>query len=131
MENDLIRWLMNWAFDHGIAVILTSKIKKDLPHCASASKKTVLINLNYGNWKEIPFALAHEIGHIVDEDKGTRYYSSATLHDKAEYRANTFGVRLLCTYCQVNDIHINNAIKFCEVFGVPSNLDYIVVSALT
>lgn len=131
MENNLVQWLMNWAFDHGISVTMTSEIKKDLPHCASAAKKAVVINLNYGNREEMPFALAHEIGHVVDDDSGVRYYSSATLHDKAEYRANVFGIQLIQQYCDHEDIHISNAVKFCEVFGVPSRLDYIVALNLS
>lgn len=131
MENNLVQWLMNWAFDHGISVTMTSEIKKDLPHCASAAKKAVVINMNYGNSGEIPFALAHEIGHIVDDDSGIRYYDSATLHDKAEYRANVFGIQLIQQYCKHEDIHISNAVKFCEVFGVPSRLDYIVALNLS
>lgn len=131
MENNLVQWLMNWAFDHGISVTMTSEIKKDLPHCASAAKKAVVINMNYGNKNEIPFALAHEIGHVVDDDPGVRYYSSATLHDKAEYRANVFGIQLIQQYCDHEDIHVSNAVKFCEVFGVPSRLDYIVALNLS
>lgn len=131
MENNLVQWLMNWAFDHGISVTMTSEIRKDLPHCASAAKKAVVINMNYGNKEEIPFALAHEIGHVVDNDPGIRYYSSATLHDKAEYRANYFGIQLIQQYCDHEDIHISNAVKFCEVFGVPSRLDYIVALNLS
>lgn len=131
MENNLVQWLMNWAFDHGISVTMTSEIKKDLPHCASAAKKAVVINMNYGNSDEIPFALAHEIGHVVDDDPGVRYYNSATLHDKAEYRANCFGIQLIQQYCDHEDIHVINAVKFCEVFGVPSRLDYIVALELS
>lgn len=131
MGNDLVQWLMNWAFDHGISVTMISEIKKDLPHCASAAKKAVLINLNYGKQREIPFALAHEIGHVVDDDSGIRYYQSATLHDKAEYRANCFGIRLLKKYCQVNDIHIDNPVHFCERFEVPNQLDYVVAVELS
>lgn len=122
MENNLVQWLMNWAFDHGISVTMTSEIKKDLPHCASAAKKAVVINMNYGNKNEIPFALAHEIGHVVDDDPGVRYYSSATLHDKAEYRANQFAIKLLKQYCQVNDINCDNQVDFYRRFGIPERL---------
>lgn len=126
MENDLVQWLMNWAFDHGISVTFNPYLPPSLPHCASAAKRKVLMNWKYGNPDEIPFALAHEIGHIVDDDPGTRYYKSATLHDKAEYRANLFGISLLKQYCIAHDISINSAIKFCEVFGIPEKLDYVV-----
>ena len=126
MENDLVQWLMNWAFDHGISVTFNQYLPSSLPHCASAAKRKVLMNWKYGNPDEIPFALAHEIGHVVDDDPGIRYYKSAILHDKAEYRANLFGIHLLKRYCAAHDISIDSTIKFCEVFGVPQKLDYIV-----
>ena len=126
MENNLVQWLMNWAFDRGISVTFSPYLPSSLPHCASASKRKVLMNWKYGNPDEIPFALAHEIGHVVDDDPGIRYYKSATLHDKAEYRANLFGISLLKQYCIAHDISINSAIKFCEVFGIPEKLDYVV-----
>lgn len=125
MENDLVQWLMNWAFDHGISVTFNPYLPPSLPHCASAAKRKILMNWKYGNPNEIPFALAHEIGHIVDDDPGVRYYTCATIHDKAEYRANTFGIRLLKQYCTNHDIHIDCSVKFCEVFGIPTRLDYI------
>lgn len=125
MENSLVQWLMNWAFDHGISVTFTSEVRKDLPHCAIAEKRSVLINMNYGDHDQIPFALAHEIGHVMDNDLGVRYYSSATLHSKAEYRANLFGIHLLKEYCVAHDVKIDNPVKFCELFGVPMQLDYI------
>ncbi|WP_283582888.1 ImmA/IrrE family metallo-endopeptidase [Limosilactobacillus difficilis] len=130
MEN-LINWLLNYAFDHGIGYVLTDELPSSIPHTASAKHRMILINKHYGNPQEMPFAIAHEIGHVMDGDLGIRYYCSAIIHDKAEYRANVFGIQLIQQYCDHEDIHISNAVKFCEVFGVPSRLDYIVALNLS
>lgn len=121
MEN-LINWLLNYAFDHGIGYVLTDELPSSIPHTASAKRRMILINKHYGNPQEIPFAIAHEIGHVVDGDPGIRYYCSATIHDKDEYRANQFAIKLLKQYCQANDIDCDNQVDFYRRFGIPEKL---------
>lgn len=121
MEN-LINWLLNYAFDHGIGYVLTNKLPSSIPHTASAKRRMILINKHYGNPQEMPFAIAHEIGHVMDGDSGIRYYCSTTIHDKAEYRANQFAIKLLKQYCQDNDIDCDNQVDFYRRFGIPEKL---------
>lgn len=130
MENDLIRWLINWAFDHDIGVTITSDLPADLPHCASAKRRSILINRNYGNPAELPFAFAHELGHVLNGDDGIRYYQSASVHNKCEYQANLAGIRLLLKYCRTNDISVDNPVSFCERFGIPSEYEYVVALSM-
>lgn len=121
MEN-LINWLLNYAFDHGIGYVLTDELPSSIPHTASAKRRMILINKHYGNQQEIPFAIAHEIGHVMDGDLGIRYYCSAIIHDKDEHRANQFVIKLLKQYCQVNDINCDNQVDFYRRFGIPERL---------
>lgn len=127
MENDLIRWLINWAFDHDIGVTITSDLPADFPSSASSRQRKILFNTNWQNKNELPFILAHEIGHLLDHDEGINYYSSATIHNKTEYQANCTAIDLLLQYCQRNDMDVDNPISFCECFGVPIELEYVVV----
>lgn len=110
--NELLTYLINYAFDRGISTKLTDELPALVPHSASAKRKSILINLNYGNRKELPFAVAHEIGHVMDGDSGIRYYKSPTIHNKAEYRASTYAVNLLINYCQLQDINCSNPVRF-------------------
>lgn len=82
--------------------------------------------MNWRNKWEVPFSFAHELGHLINHDEGVNYYHSPTVHTKTEYRANCTAIDILLSYCYDNDIEINNPIVFCEQFGIPFNLEYIV-----
>lgn len=82
--------------------------------------------MNWRNKWEVPFSFAHELGHLINHDEGVNYYHSVTVHTKTEYRANCTAIDILLSYCYDNDIEIDNPIVFCEQFGIPFNLEYIV-----
>lgn len=66
--NNLLKWLMNYALAHHIGVSFTHELPPYAPP-TSFSKPGKLILMN-GNWKpmtEIPYSLAHEIGHVMLE----------------------------------------------------------------
>lgn len=122
--NDLITFLINYGFDRGISSTLTEKLAPDFPSCAYGHK--VLINMNWHNEWEIPFSFAHELGHLINHDPGINYYHSPTVHMKSEFEANKTAIDILINYCQKNDLQFYNSIKFCDVLGVPTELEYIV-----
>lgn len=127
--NDLIEWLVNYAFDHNIGCILTRGLKPETPSASYGDKRLVIINMNWKNHNEIPFSFAHEIGHILNGDKGIHQFT-ATASSKEEYRANIAGIHLLDLYCQNHDLAITNPLQFCELFGIPEWLDYIVANQI-
>lgn len=114
--------------DHGISCCLTHELSPFSPSCANTQQKMVIVNTAWHNQQEIPFIFAHEIGHILNNDKGISYYQSATIHTKTEYQANLKAIELLAEYCRFHDVAINNPVRFCEDFGIPSRLDYLVAS---
>lgn len=124
--SDLITYLINYTFDHGIGVVLTHQLPAQFPSSASAGERKILVNLNWQKQTEIPFIIAHEIGHLVNGDSGVNYYSSATIRNKSEAAANSFAIGLLMEYCQAQGLTVNNPVTFCERFGVPASLDYLV-----
>lgn len=128
--NDIMTYLINYALDHGISCMVCPDLPSHIPHSASAKNRKILINPNYGSLNELPFATAHELGHVLNGDTGIRYYQSASVHNKCEYQANLTGVRLLLKYCQSNDIDVGSPVNFCERFGIPTEYDY-VISLLT
>ena len=125
MEN-LISYLVNYGFDRGISTTLTEELPPYFPSSASSKFQKVLINMNWHNQWEVPFSLAHELGHLVNHDHGINYYRSETVHTKTEYQANCTAIDILLQYCHDNDIIVTNPITFCEKFGVPANLEYTV-----
>lgn len=124
--NNLISYLINYGFDRGISSTLTEELPPDFPSSASSKYQKVLINMNWHNKWEVPFSFAHELGHLINHDEGVNYYHSVTVHTKTEYRANCAAIDILLSYCYDNDIEANNPIDFCERFGIPINLEYIV-----
>ena len=125
MDN-LISYLVNYGFDRGISTTLTEELPPYFPSSASSKRQKVLINMNWHNQWEVPFSLAHELGHLINHDEGINYYHSETIHTKTEYRANCTAIDILLDYCADNDIEIRNPVIFCEEFGVPANLEYVV-----
>lgn len=73
--NDLIEYLLNYAFDHGIGYKLVHADPYD-PSLSLKNHNLMVINLNWHNQSELPFIIGHEIGHFILGDKGILYYSS-------------------------------------------------------
>lgn len=128
--NDVMTYLINLGFDRGISTTLTDQLPSRFPSSSSLRKQKVLINMNWKNKTEIPFILAHELAHLINKDSGINYYKSVTIHNKTEFEANKTAIDLLVNYCRSNDINFDNPIQFCEQFGIPTDLEYIVALKL-
>lgn len=122
--DSLIEWLVNYAFDHNIGVVLTPALQPYTPSTSDGTTRLVVINMNWHRKTEIPFALAHEIGHVINGDQGVHAYT-ATLKTKEEYAANVTGIRLIKDYCLRNEMRFDNYVVFCQQFGIPLELDYL------
>lgn len=123
--DELIRWLLNYAFDNGINYILTDQISSDVPSCAIPSKNTIIINTRYGNRKELPFTIAHEISHILNNEVDTLYFTGFSNHSKIEMRANRQAIKLLLEYCNCHDLSFE-PVQFLENFGIPGTFEDLV-----
>ncbi|GBG94943.1 hypothetical protein LFYK43_14020 [Ligilactobacillus salitolerans] len=120
--DDIIRWLCDFAFDHQIAVTLNSlSFGQNVPSCMYG--RSIIVNLNWENRDELPFIFAHEIGHVLNEDEGTFYYSTATAHSKIEAAANERAINLLLDYCKSEDLLPRNYIEFMELYGIPRQME--------
>ena len=124
MKEELMQFLIDYAWDHHIGLEL-GPYRPTFKPCAIPEKRLVIVNTNWKDKNEVPFAFAHELGHIMNGDTGIRYYDSATIQCKSEYQANVFGVKLLLNFCSQHDLAFTNPVKLCEVFGIPMQLDYV------
>lgn len=129
MRDELIQFLYDYTYQHYIGLDY-GPYKPTLHSCAIPEQRRIIVNSNWENQNEVPFSFAHEIGHIMNGDTGIRYYDSGTINSKSEYHANIFGIKLLLSFCNEHDIHFTNPVKFCEHFGVPFKLDYIVATMM-
>lgn len=125
MKDDLMQFLIDFAWDHNIGVEI-GEFGPNFRARTLPEYNLVIVNTNWHNHNEVPFSFAHELGHIMNRDTGIRYYESETVKDKSEYQANLFGIGLLLQFCKRNGFAFDNSVKFCEVFGIPIELEYIV-----
>lgn len=122
MDN-VINYLLNYATKHNIRYKLTEALPSSFPSCAFPKSRRVMINMKWRNPHELPFQIAHELGHVLNGDNGVRYYESFPTRSKTEYQANLTGIRLLLKFCADNDINVDNPLSFAERFGIPEYLE--------
>lgn len=68
-KSDLIVFMLNEAMNRGIKCLL-EKNDPNIPCKADCDNKTIIINMNWKNQKELPFKIGHVIGHIANGDHG-------------------------------------------------------------
>ena len=123
--DELIRWLLNYAFDKGINYIITDQLNEDVPSCAIPNKSTIIINSKYGKPTKLPFTIAHEIGHVLNGEADVLYFSGFNNHSKIEMRANRQAIKLLLEYCNCHDLSFE-PVQFLENFGIPATFEDLV-----
>ena len=129
-RNNVIKWLMNKALDHGVGVVFTYVAKKDDPSESFPEYNVAVINANYMNIDEIPFIIGHEIGHLMLNHSKKKFYASPANRIRMERAANEFSLDLLTEYCDLHEIYFYNALTFAEAFGIPKSCYYLLDEAL-
>lgn len=118
--NDLIVYLCNYAFDHGIGYELNAQdFEPDDSPFSSTIESRVFINMNWINQTEIPFQFAHEISHILNGDSGSNNFAAPSLYSKEEYNANKRATSILLEYCDLHGFQWKNVIDFMDSFSIP------------
>lgn len=122
----LLRYLMNYAmFEYHIGVEFTNRLPVYAPSVSyNEPGKLIIMNANWYHPIEIPFLLAHEIGHVLYEDQ--QYYNlndQTVNHGEAD--ANIFAINLLRKYCDDNEFHFDSYYKFAKAFCIPHDLYYL------
>lgn len=119
--DDIISWLANYAFDHGIGVTMSTDLSPDCPSFALANPKNIVINLNWCPRAEIPFSMAHEIGHVINGDNG-HYQLTSVAHSKAEHDANLVAFQILREWAESHDVDVSEPYLFMSCFAIPGKL---------
>lgn len=124
--DQLIKYLMNAAvLDYKIGVEFTDRLPPFAPPLSYNSMgRLIIMNALWPYPTEIPFQLAHEIAHVLNENQ--HYYN---LNDRTtkcgEADANIFAIKLLQKYCEDNEYHFDSYYKFAKAFCIPHNLYYL------
>ncbi|CUS26103.1 hypothetical protein FC70_GL000501 [Paucilactobacillus oligofermentans DSM 15707 = LMG 22743] len=129
MEQTL-NYLYNYAFDRGIAITITDLMELDAPSVSIGRSKAIVINTNVSNKKELPFMVAHEISHQINNDVGVLYYTTGSSRSKIEVSANNKAIDILIDCSVKNGFEQINAVKFMEEFGIPAKFENNVMNRL-
>jgi len=129
--NEILTYLFNLALENHIAVEATNKLQPHTPSLAISDQRKIIINMNWYNQKELPFQIAHEISHLLNNDEGVQYYSSFSNKMELEGNANATAIDLLINYyCKMISDEWINPVTFMKHFGIPSNLEYLVTDKI-
>ena len=115
--HDVLSYVMNYAFDHEIGVIYDSTLPAYAPPVSFVKRRLVVMNGNFRE-SEQPFALAHEIGHVMLEHY--RFHCNApVVKYKQEKEADDYATDLLWKYAEDNNI---NYVDFLATYRVPDRM---------
>lgn len=122
----LIKYLMNAAmFDYHIGVEFTNQLPPLAPPISYNNMgRLIIMNARWPYPLEIPFQLAHEIAHVLNEEQHYYNLNDRTVN-RGEADANIFAIKLLHNYCDDNEYHFDSYYKFAEAFCIPQNLYYL------
>ncbi|WP_290625969.1 ImmA/IrrE family metallo-endopeptidase [Lactobacillus sp.] len=123
--NELIKFLMNYAFDHGIGVEAVRDVPSDAPSASYPEYGLTILNANWLPRTEIPFMFAHELGHMMLNHERFLFDTSPANALRMEHDANIFALHLLIEYCNKKDIYFYNYYDFAHVFGIPHDVYYL------
>lgn len=128
--DDIMTDLLNYAlWNHHIRVILSSEPGPYTPSVTHTKSRTIIINTNWHDKRQIPLQLAHEMGHIINGDQATRplYFSMMQSDYTSELAANRTAIKLLLPfYLRDKSIENVNSQDFMDAFSVPSHLESVV-----
>ncbi len=123
MDN-LITQLLNYALFNKHIAVHTASLSPKTPCAADPSKHTIIINTNWHTKKELPLQIAHEIGHVLNEDEGVLYYSTTASHNSIEYAASQTGINILVNLyfkdVPAGDANLNT---FVKQLAIPSYME--------
>lgn len=116
MEN-LIKYLLNYAFDHGISYTLLDNVKNTDPSVTLTDMNRMIINLNWKNREELPFIIGHEIGHLANGDSGKFYYRN--FNTPVEHQADLYSLNIIFNYASKQFCSFDEPGIFMSQFGIP------------
>ncbi|GAX04592.1 hypothetical protein IWT140_02234 [Secundilactobacillus pentosiphilus] len=127
--NDILEDLCNFALSHGIGITLNHEFSPAMKSLADTRNRKILINTGQPDQQQIPFQVAHEISHVMTNDKSTHLLAFNSIHSdpQIETRANRGAVDMLLPYYtderQIEQLNVN---EFMTCFDIPAHLEKIV-----
>ncbi len=130
--NDILEELFKYIRSLGIEAKLM-QLSPFTPSACNPHTRRIAINMNWYNKGELPFQVAHEIGHVLNEDDACiLYYSTDVSKSKIEHAANSTALDLLIPiYFRDCDFENVNAANFMSELAIPARMEEEVRNKLT
>lgn len=121
--DDLLDYLFRYAKSHGYKYSIES-LSSDYTCGALPNYNAIIINERYQHENWLPFAIGHEIGHLVNKDTGVCYFNNFRINTDSEYNANLVSLKLIFSYYIKNNDCLGNPFNFIELYGIPKQMMY-------
>ena len=120
-KEELIEYLLNYAFKHGLSYILVKGEPYD-PALSFKNAHKMVINTNQHNPNELPFIIGHEIGHLMLGDSGIAYWPSFSRQNSEEEEADLFSLKIIYDYSCKNGDYIQEPGTSMQSYGTPERM---------
>ena len=117
---DLIKYLLKYAFDHGISCALIRR-EQTYQSVALPDKKLIVINQNCKNKFELPFIIGHEIGHIMKGNVNGAFYCGKPVNSE-ERLADLYSLNLIYGYASNQFDNFEEPVQFIQQYGIPDRM---------
>lgn len=121
-RDDLIQYLLNFAFDHKIGYQLVNADPYN-PSLSFKQHRYMIINLNWHNQNEVPFIIGHEIGHLMLGGDPIMYYGSFSAQNSEEKEADLYSLKLIYRFSDTQGDEFDSPHKFVQSYGIPSRMN--------
>lgn len=131
MDNDVITYLMNIAFDNKIVINFFDNLDPNTPPGSDVETRRIAMNSRWHNKSEIPFQLAHELGHILSDQQSTKILYFTPYKYGMELEANEYAISLLLPmYLEDKNKEDINVHRFMDTFSIPYHLEDVVIQEI-
>ena len=117
---DLVKYLLKYAFDHGISCALIRR-EQTYQSVALPDKKLIVINQNSKNKFELPFIIGHEIGHIMNGNVNGAFYCGKPVNSE-ERLADLYSLNLIYGYASNQFDTFEEPVQFIQQYGIPDRM---------
>lgn len=118
-DDSLIRFLEKYAQNHGIEFAYGEDEPDITFSCVKCPEKVVIINPSWNHPTQIPFAIAHEIGHLIHDDFISHVQGAPAASTKMEWEATEFAIGLISYFAYKNGYQFDSIYTFARAFGIP------------
>lgn len=118
---DLLDFLFKYAKSHGYKYSW-ELLSPNYTCGALPDYKAIIINERYQHENWLPFAVGHEIGHLVNEDTGVCYFDNFRINTDSEYNANLVSLKLIFSYYMKTNNCTTNPLNFMSLYGIPKQM---------